>query len=93
MPDLETIVEKLDLLIERTGLEAGSEQRYLGVTGAARYSGLSEESIRRLLATRKLTGYRPIAGRVLIDRRELDALIRAADGRPRAGRGIRRVQA
>ena len=65
-------------------------KRWLTVANAAEYADLSEESIRRLIAAGKLTAHRPVKGRVLLDRHELDDVIRAtANQRPRTGRGMR----
>ena len=63
--------------------------RFFTVKGAANYSGLSEASIRRELSKGKLTALRPVKGRVLLDRIELENVIRTSDFRPRTGRGIR----
>ena len=69
--------EKLDPL--PVPLASGSP-RWLTIQAAADYCGLSAESIRRLLSARKLTAHRPVKGRILIDRGELDALIQAKGG-------------
>jgi excisionase family DNA binding protein len=53
-------------------------QRYLSVSDAARYSGLSAMSLRRLIASGRLKLYAPTERRRLIDRHELDALIHAS---------------
>ena len=66
---------------------------WLTVREAAEHSRLSQESIRRLLSGGQLTGYRPIRGRVLIARDELDNLIATATKSPRKGRGMHRRQA
>jgi excisionase family DNA binding protein len=53
--------------------------RYLDYRGAARYSDLSETTLRRLIESGKLRAYRPTGERkVLIDRTELDELIQAS---------------
>jgi excisionase family DNA binding protein len=50
--------------------------RYLGgYPAAARYSGLSEGTIRRLVEAGRLHVYRPTERKALFDRHELDALI------------------
>ena len=86
--DLAVVVEllgaKLDQLLDRT---AACERRFLTVANAAAYASLSPESVRRLLATGKLTALRPVRGRVVIDKRELDAVILGATKQPRGGRG------
>jgi excisionase family DNA binding protein len=84
--DLDALADALaDRLTERAA--AIATQRYFSVADAAVYTGLSQDSIRTLLAGARLTGYRPLVGRVLIDRRELDALIQASTRAPRQGRG------
>jgi excisionase family DNA binding protein len=83
---LEAIERKLATLLERTA--TFGDRRFLKVSEAANYSGLSEESLRRLLAAGKLTSHRPVAGRVLVDRRQLDALILASHQLPQKRRGV-----
>jgi excisionase family DNA binding protein len=65
-------------------------QRYLSVETAAAYCGISPESVRRLLSGGKLTALRPLKGRILIDRLQLDALVQASTVTPRRGRGRHR---
>jgi hypothetical protein len=67
--------------------------RYLTVAAAAEYVCLSQDSIRAMLDARRLTPLRPVAGRIVIDRRELDAVIQSSTRRPRTGRGIRQAMA
>jgi hypothetical protein len=52
-------------------------------------SGLSQDSIRNMLSSSRLTALRPVKGRVVIDRVELDAAVRARTCRPHRGRGHR----
>ncbi|MHC4399219.1 MAG: excisionase family DNA-binding protein [Planctomycetota bacterium] len=85
-PGLDVLHRKLDLLLDRTG----PSQRFMSIRTAAAYSDLSQDSIRRLLERGDLTAHRPVRGRVLIDRQELDGVILGATARPRKGRGIRR---
>ena len=85
-PTLESIAETLEALLERTAV---SDQRFFTIDGAARYAGLSAESIRRLLSAGKLQPLRPLKGRILIDRVQLDSFILSATSRPRTGRGLR----
>jgi hypothetical protein len=47
---------------------------------AEEFSGVSQRTLRRLIARQELTPYRPVRGRVLVDLRELDALIRSSAG-------------
>jgi len=60
-----------------------ADQRWLTVQGAAKYASLSDESIRRLLSSGRLTAHRPVPGRVIVNRSELDAVIRSSAGSPR----------
>jgi len=76
-------VPKADL----TELIARATKRWMSVASSAEYADLSDESIRRLLSSGKLTPHRPVRGKILIDRRELDSLISGSTGRPRTGRG------
>jgi hypothetical protein len=71
MPD--TLEEKVDFILRRLD-EPIAAPRFLNLADAARYAGLCERSILRLIAARKLTPLR-VNRRVLIDKRELDALI------------------
>lgn len=84
-PTLADVLERLDQLAKQT---AAASARFLSVDHAANYTGLSPKSVRRLLSSGKLTPLRPVRGAIRIDRRELDALVLASDGRPRSGRGI-----
>jgi excisionase family DNA binding protein len=68
-----------------------SEARYLTIAAAAAYTSLSEDSIRRMLEVGKVTALRPVKGRILIDRQELDAAIRSSTATPRKGRGRNRA--
>jgi hypothetical protein len=65
----------------------GQLRRFLSVAAASEYSSLSAKSIRRLLAAGKLTTLRPVRGRVVIDRNELDALVLGSGVTVRQGRG------
>ena len=64
--------------------------RYLGVKEAAAYASLSTRSIRRMLAAGRLTALRPVRGRIVIDRTQLDSVILNATAQPRHGRGLSR---
>jgi excisionase family DNA binding protein len=85
---IQAIVERLDLLVERS--HAAPQARYLSIKSAAGYTELSEDSIRRMLERGDLTALRPVRGKILIDRQELDAVILGSTTRPRMGRGIHR---
>lgn len=85
---LQAIAERLDLLVERS--HAAPQARYLSIKSAAGYTELSEDSIRRMLERGDLTALRPVKGKILIDRQELDAVILGSTTRPRVGRGVRK---
>jgi excisionase family DNA binding protein len=90
--DLFRIESKLDAVLAHLAAHpATQDRRWMTIAAAARYSDLSEVSVRRLIAARRLTAHRPIKGRVLVDRKEVDALITSATKHPRSGRGRRRV--
>jgi excisionase family DNA binding protein len=85
--DLEALADAIvGRLAERVAETAA--RRYLTVQHAAEYADLSPDSIRALIASGRLTGLRPVGGRVLVDKRELDSLIQSSTRRPRQGRGI-----
>jgi excisionase family DNA binding protein len=84
---LESLAGRLDELLVRID---APQQRFLSVERAATYSDLSVGSVRRLIASGKLTALRPVRGKVLINKHELDAFVLSATNRPRLGRGIRR---
>lgn len=86
IPTLESIQAQLTELLAH----AGPAPRFLSVKSAANYSDLSQDSIRRMVARGDLTGLHPIAGRVLVDREQLDRLILGAIDRPVNGRGVRK---
>ncbi len=71
-----------------TEVSATVERRFFTVDGGASYTSLSVESIRRMIACGKLTAYRPVKRRILIDRHQLDAVVLSSDSRPRTGRGL-----
>jgi len=64
--------------------------RFLSVKAAAMYTELSEDSIRRMLERGALTAFRPVKGKILIDRQQLDSTILGSSSRPRSGRGLHR---
>jgi excisionase family DNA binding protein len=60
-----------------------SEARYLNYPSAARYAGMSEQTLRRLVAARRLKVYRPTGARLTVfDRAELDDYIHGAKSCP-----------
>jgi excisionase family DNA binding protein len=54
--------------------------RFFGISDAARYTGLSTQTIRRWINDGKLTAHRPGARKTLISRQELDALVLGSAG-------------
>ena len=73
MDDLVAVpVADLDQLIAR------ASQRWLPIDGAAEYCGLSEKSIRRALAKGELTPSKAVRGKLIFDRRQLDAWMLAS---------------
>ena len=62
-------------------------QRYLSVSQAGAYAGLSVSSVRRLLEKGDLTALRPVRGSIRIDRDELDAFFHSATTTSISGRG------
>lgn len=63
------------------------QPRWLALEPAAAYSSLSVKSLRRLVSAGKLQAHRPVRGRIVLDRFELDAYIAGATATPRTGRG------
>jgi excisionase family DNA binding protein len=70
--------------------QAQESPRFLTIQRAAEYVSLSDDYIRRMISSGKLTALRPVKGRIVIDRDELDSVVRASTAAPRKGRGIRR---
>jgi excisionase family DNA binding protein len=63
------------------------EQRYLNYADASRYTGMSEQTLRRMVDAGRVRVYRPTGGRlVLFDVRELDAFVRGNGDTPAEGR-------
>jgi excisionase family DNA binding protein len=83
---IQAISAKLDELLKRSG----PPKRFLTVRSAAVYSDLSDDSIRRMFESGLLTAYRPVRGRVLVDRLQLDQVILSSTARPRRGCGLSR---
>jgi excisionase family DNA binding protein len=59
---------------------AAPVKRWATIAEAAAYSGLSDKTLRRLIARRELVAHRPVPGRILVDLRALDAIIRSSAG-------------
>lgn len=83
--NVEATAERLDAVLKRLDRP---ERRFLGVADAAAYASLSDESVRRLLSAGKLAALRPIKGKILIDRLELDSLVLSSGAKVRTGRGL-----
>jgi hypothetical protein len=81
---LEAIERKIDNMSRAAG---GRERRYESLRRAASGADLSVPSLRRLIDSGKLRAHRPVPGKILIDRRELEALIAASTVKRRGGRG------
>ncbi len=60
---------------------------WMSIDKAAAYCDVSRDSIEKAITSGKLTAHRLVKGRVLIDRRELDSVIRSSTATPRTGRG------
>lgn len=91
MPEQTAIAELTKAVSELTArIDAEAWPHWLTVDVAARYSSLSVKSIRNLVSAGRLNASRAVRGRLLIERRELDAVLAGGFGqRPRTGRGIR----
>jgi excisionase family DNA binding protein len=85
--NLDALADRIsDRLAERVAV--ANSKKNLTVEHAASYCDVSQDSIRTLLSSGRLTAFRPVPGRVLISIRELDALVQASTRAPRKGRGI-----
>jgi excisionase family DNA binding protein len=82
---LDTLAAKIDQLSARS---QSVDRRFMTIERAAHYTDLSEKSMRRMISEGRLNAYRPVRGRILIDRHELDAAILGSGGQPRTGRGF-----
>ena len=66
----------------------GIVPRWLDVERAAVYTCLSDKSIRRLISSGKLTARRPVRGKIVLDRFQIDAYVGNCTVQPRTGRGL-----
>ena len=66
------------------------ERGYLSLKNGALFCDLSEKTLRRFISAGRLKSYRPARGKVLVKKKELEALIEQSDKPIRTGRGIRR---
>ena len=64
--------------------------RFFSIAAAGHYTSLSPNSIRSLLSSGKLTALRPVRGRVLIDKAQLDDVVSSSTQKLKSGRGIRK---
>lgn len=80
---------RIESLLHRLVDDQGTRwPEWMAVATAARYTDLSEASIRRLISSGVLRAHRVLRGKISIERRELDDVIRAATGVVRHGRGL-----
>ena len=86
---LQQLLETQQQLVDQVPLSA---KGFFTLKHAAEYSGLSVESLRRLCESGKLTALRPVKGRIVVDRLELEAYIRSCTSTPRTGRGRHRSE-
>ena len=82
------VIAELHQKLDRI-LDDPHRKRWLSVADAALYMGVSEESVRRLVAAGKLSAHRPVKGRVILDRLQCDTLVQSSTATPRRGRGRR----
>lgn len=62
-------------------------KRYAAIAEVAEFTGLSQGTVRCLLATGELTALRPVPGRVLIDLCEVERFMKKSAKRDRGQRG------
>ncbi len=55
-------------------------RKYVAISQAAEFAGLSPGTIRNLIATGELTAFRPVPGRIVLDLYEVDRLVRGSSG-------------
>ena len=85
--ELRSLMSDVRMQLENLTAVRGAAKQFLTIDNAARLVDLSPETIRRLVASQKLTAHRPVRGRILIDVTELESLIRGSVRTPRKGRG------
>ena len=85
---LKDFEQKLEILMLQMIAHLG--RGYLSLKNASFYCDLSQKTLRRFIKEGRLNEYRPARGKVLIKRKELDALIEKSTTKIRRGRGIRR---
>jgi excisionase family DNA binding protein len=90
LTELEAILDRLERI---EVLLSAQTRRWLSIDEAADYAGLSSKTVRRMIRAGQLSAHRPARGKILIDREELDAVIRQSKGAIRGGRGMCRTTA
>jgi excisionase family DNA binding protein len=60
--------------------KTGIAKQFVTIAEAAEFVGLSVSTIRNLLATGELTGFRPVPGRIVLDVREIESFVRRTSG-------------
>lgn len=97
MPEASTIDEAIaaigdavNRLLDRVDAAPAQWGRFLTLSDAERYCGVSTKTLRRMIAAGKLVALHPVKGRVVVDRLNLDsAILETAMKRFRTGRGVR----
>lgn len=89
--DIFALFNRLDAKLEKllSPTDGQGERSFMSLKTAAFYSDLSQKTLRRFIADGSLTAYRPAKGKVLLKRKELDALINKSTKQVRSGRGIK----
>lgn len=61
-------------------MAAPTRRRYVTINDAAEYLGVTERTIRKMIADRRLTGYRMSRRVIRLDLNEIDAAMRPMNG-------------
>lgn len=90
-PNFQMWLKRFEQKFEKLVLQmlANLGRGYFSLKSAAFYCDLSQKTIRRFIRDGRLTAYRPARGKVLVKKKELDALIEKSTKPLRKGRGIR----
>jgi excisionase family DNA binding protein len=64
-----------------------SQRRFLTLADAAAYVSISKRTLYRLIANGTIKPRRPVPGRILLDRLELESVVGSLTATPRKGRG------
>lgn len=91
LPTLQRCLKHFENAIEKLLVQmiANLGRGYLSLKNASFYCDLSEKTLNRFIKRGELTAYRPARGKILIKKKELDALIEKSTKPVRKGRGIR----